>query len=195
MSVGSSGILGIVDVVKTKTEAVVSEFQDLSAQVQLLDASINAIQGVGEVITAFPLGRAFYNLNEEYVVQGENKQDWSLTLSAGTYMFVFTPKAYLVSYDGSTPIWSNTNCNCNFIIYKLGDKELRFSVFDDLSVPIGNVGVSVKNFGNQTMIFTFATETTLGLTAEMSAPEIGTIVLDPTLYGYTEATIEYVKLA
>jgi len=210
MSVGSSGILGIVDVVKTKTEAVVLEFQDLSAQVQLLDASfvefnvefqdlsaqVNAGDGgVGEVITATMLGQSFTTLNVEQVVQGADKQDWSLTLSAGTYMFVFAPKAYIVAADGSNPIWSNTNCNCSFITYKLGDNELSFSVFDNLSVPVGT-GESVKNFGNQTMIFTLATETTLGLTAKMSSPEIGTPAIDPTLsYAWTQSTINYVKLA
>tara|TARA_R110000772_G_scaffold77306_1_gene166586 strand:+ start:37 stop:669 length:633 start_codon:yes stop_codon:yes gene_type:complete len=166
-----------------------TEFQDLSAQVNAGGS------GVGEVIAAFPLGRAFYNLNEEYVVEGIGKQDWSLTLAAGTYMFVFTPTAYLKAYDGSNPIWTSTNCNCNYLEYNLGNYELRMSIYPDLSVPVGNVGTYIKYLGKQTLIFTLATETTLGLTAKMAAPEVGVVVLDPTLFGYTISNINYVKLA
>jgi hypothetical protein len=179
--------------VKSKAEDAVLEFVDLSAQVQLLDASVNAIQGVGEVITAFPVSRTFEQLNIEYVVQGEGKEDWSLTLSAGTYMFVFTPQVYLVAWDGGYPIWTSTNCNCQYLEYNLGDKQLRMSIYPDLSVPVGEVEHHIKYLGKQTMIFTLSTETTLGLTAKMAAQD--GIVIDPTIFGFTISTIEYVKLA
>ena len=173
-----------------------TEFQDLSADFQDLSAQVNAGgSGVGEVITAFPLARNFEELNVEYVIEGANMEDWSLTLSAGTYMFVFTPTAYLKGYDGSNPIWTSTNCNCNYLEYNLGNYELRMSIYPDLSVPVGEVGTHIKYLGKQTIIFTLATETTLGLTAKMSAPESGVVVLDESLFGYTVSTIQYVKLA
>jgi hypothetical protein len=172
------------------------EFQDLSAEFQDLSAQVNAGgSGVGEVIAAYPLGRAFEELNVEYVVEGLGKQDWSLTLAAGTYMFVFTPTAYLKGIDGSNPIWTSTNCNCEYLEYNLGNYELRMSIYPDLSVPVGEVGTHIKYLGKQTIIFTLATETTMGLTAKMSAPEIGVVVLDESLFGYTVSNISYVKLA
>ena len=182
--------------VKSKAEDAVLEFVDLSAQFQDLSAQVNA-GGVGEVITAFPLHRNFDALNLEYVCEGTNKQDWSLTLTAGTYMFVFTPYAFVTNADGSQPepIWTSTNCNCEYLEYKLGDYALRMSIYPDLSVPVGNYGKHIKFLGKQTMIFTLATETTLGLTAMMSSPENGTIVIDPLLLVYSSSTIEYVKLA
>ena len=112
-------------------------------------------------------------------------------------MFVFTPTASVreVGDFGQTLIWTNTNCNCNYVEYNLGSYQLRMSIYQELSVRVNEELPLDKYLGKQTIIFTLATETTLGLTAKMNSPEIGTIVLDPTLYGYTEATIEYVKLA
>jgi len=181
--------------VKSKAEDAVLEFVDLSAQFQDLSAQVQSL-GVGEVITADNLNRNFDALNLEYVVSA-NKQDWSLTLTAGTYMFVFTPYAFVTNADGSNPepIWTSTNCNCEYLEYKLGDYALRMSIYPDLSVPVGNYGKHIKFLGKQTMIFTLATETTLGLTAMMSSPENGTIVIDPLLLVYSSSTIEYVKLA
>ena len=153
--------------------------------------------GVGEVIQLVTLDRSFDELNVEYVVTGANRQDWSVTLAAGTYMFVFTPYAFVTNADGSNPepIWTSTNCNCEYLEYKLGNYELRMAIYPDLSVPVGNYGKHLKFLGKQTMIFTLATETSLGLTAMMSSPESGTIVIDTALLVYTSSTIEYVKLA
>ena len=151
--------------------------------------------GVGNVINAFPLSRAIFLLNEEYVVEGVGKVDWALTLSAGTYMFVFTPNAYITNSDGDAIIWTSENCNCNYIEYRLGFVGLlRFSVYPDLSVPVGNVGYYKKYFGKYTMVFTLEEETTLNLFTTFSSPEIGQPVLDP-VFGYTESSIEYVKLS
>ena len=180
--------------VKSKAEDAVLEFVDLSSQVQDLSAQVNA-GGVGEVITLDTLGRNFDELNVEYVIEDGMRQDWSVTLSAGTYMFVFTPVAYLTALDGSNPIWTSTNCNCEYLEYNLGNYELRMSIYPELSVPVGNVGTHIKYLGKQTMIFTLATETALALTAKMSSPESGVIVVDPTLIAYSTSTIEYVKLA
>ena len=173
-----------------------TEFQDLSAEFQDLSAQVNAGgSGVGAVIQLDTLGRNFEELNVEYVVEDQFRQDWAVTLAAGTYMFVFSPVAYLNAYDGSTPIWTSTNCNCEYLEYNLGNYELRMSIYPDLSVPVGNAGTHIKYLGKQTLIFTLATETTLALTVKMSSPEAGVIVLDPTIFGYTTSTIEYVKLA
>ena len=194
LDVSASNVLQKIEDLSGSVIEFKTEFQDLSAEFQDLSAQVNAGGGgVGEVIEAFPIGRAFYNLNEEYVVEGEGKEDWSLTLAAGTYMFVFTPTAYLKGYDGSNPIWTSTNCNCNYLEYNLGTYELRMSIYPDLSVPVGEVGPYIKYLGKQTLIFTLATETTLGLTTKMSAQD--GIVIDPTLYGFTISTIEYVKLS
>jgi hypothetical protein len=192
------------------------EFQDLSAQVQVLDASMAAVEvsvqdlsaefqdlsgqvnagggGVGDVITATPISRNIENLNEDVVVDGLDRNPWSLTLSAGTYMFVFTPRVWLMNIGGDEPIWTSENCNCSFITFTLGTRELRFSVYPDLSVPVGNVGSYVKYFGKYTMVFTLTETETMGLTTRMSAPEIGVIALDP-YQGYIVSEIEYVKLA
>jgi hypothetical protein len=192
-----------VNFIKTPKIEITTEPVDISDGVTkgYVDESISAVEtrldgmGVGNVINAFPLSRAIFLLNEEYVVEGVGKVDWALTLSAGTYMFVFTPNAYITNSDGDAIIWTSENCNCNYIEYRLGFVGLlRFSVYPDLSVPVGNVGQYKKYFGKYTMVFTLEEETTLNLFTTFSSPEVGQPVLDP-VYGYTESSIEYVKLS
>ena len=169
--------------------SIITEFQDLSAQV-------HAIVPVGDVITAsFPISQSFNSLNVEYTVQGDFKQDWSLTLSAGTYMFVLTPYVWLTNTDGDYPVWTSTNCNASTMRYTINGIQINFTIYPDLAVVPAGVNTTVfKYFGKHTMIMTLTEETTFGIIAELKSPSVGEIDLGDN-FAYTQSSVEYIKLS
>tara|TARA_R110002167_G_C12605922_1_gene645497 strand:- start:591 stop:1178 length:588 start_codon:yes stop_codon:yes gene_type:complete len=177
-----------IDILDISAGSIVSEFQDLSSQVQ-------AIVPVGDVITAFPISRNFDSLNVEYTVQGSFKQDWSLTLSAGTYMFVLTPYVWLTNLDGDYPVWDSTSCNASTMRYTINGIEINFTIYPDLAVVPAGVNTTVfKYFGKHTMIMSLAAETTFGIVAELKSPSVGEISLGDN-FAYTQSSVEYIKLS
>ena len=174
-----------IDILDISAGSIVTKFEDLSSQVHAIEP----------VNTEFYISQSFNSLNVEYTVQGSFKQDWSLTLSAGTYMFVLTPSVWLLNTDGSYPVWTSTNCNASTMRYTINGIDINFTIYPDLAVVPAGVNTNVfKYFGKHTMIMTLAAETTFGIVAELKSPSVGEISLGDN-FAYTQSSVEYVKLS